>query len=445
MGRDITHDHITRFTRRLGEDDFRVRQNYFRWLEYPLALTLLQAERDMDVLEVGMGYLSIPPLFLASEIGCRVTAVDKAAYDEKTRRYCEGLMDKAGIAASLLKILSGDARRLPFPDDSFDRVLTISFLEHLPVFQDAQVMAELGRVLKTGGRMVITVPFNLGHHIEVESDGGEEYEQRHYNEYTLRQRVIAPSGLHFVAAAAFGEVDDAVGKRYIEFDPDERVAFCLDNQDRAEEYWREFYRVRNEKFEVPRADLSDEVKKKAGLIALVLEKRDQPLPAGYFRYDPLESHLENRELCKTRQNSDQGVQIQNVRITDAQGAEVSTLRAGEGLRLVIEFHCEGEIFEPHFRIFFHDRFGNVVAGLNVYAAQPLGTLSGHHKLTVDFDKLNLLAGPYDITVGVWEYEMPNPIAPYAFDVHYKKYRVEVNDPPPGLLGSVYLPYHVEVD
>jgi SAM-dependent methyltransferase len=45
---------------------------------------------------------------------------------------------------------------LPFPDDTFDRVIASEVLEHIP--DDTLAMAELSRVTKPGGTIAVTVP-----------------------------------------------------------------------------------------------------------------------------------------------------------------------------------------------------------------------------------------------------------------------------------------------
>lgn len=53
-------------------------------------------------------------------------------------------------------LMVGDALSLPFPDDSFDRLICSEVLEHIPDYQAA--MTEIWRVVKPGGRIGISVP-----------------------------------------------------------------------------------------------------------------------------------------------------------------------------------------------------------------------------------------------------------------------------------------------
>lgn len=50
----------------------------------------------------------------------------------------------------------GDAQRLPFADASFDTVLAAEMLEHIP--EPDACVAEIARVVKPGGRFLLTVP-----------------------------------------------------------------------------------------------------------------------------------------------------------------------------------------------------------------------------------------------------------------------------------------------
>lgn len=56
----------------------------------------------------------------------------------------------------------GDVMDLPLPDASYDAVLCLAVLEHVPRPWDA--MREMRRVLKPGGRLVLYVPFLSPYH-----------------------------------------------------------------------------------------------------------------------------------------------------------------------------------------------------------------------------------------------------------------------------------------
>ncbi|MCO5184158.1 MAG: class I SAM-dependent methyltransferase [Anaerolineae bacterium] len=56
----------------------------------------------------------------------------------------------------------GNLRQLPFPDASFDAAVCIQTMEH--VNQPFEVSAEIGRVLKPGGRYYLAAPMNWHQH-----------------------------------------------------------------------------------------------------------------------------------------------------------------------------------------------------------------------------------------------------------------------------------------
>lgn len=62
----------------------------------------------------------------------------------------------ASIADPRIKFISGDGCNMDFPDGSFDTVLSVQVLEH--VFDAQQMVAEMCRVLKPGGKLVLLVP-----------------------------------------------------------------------------------------------------------------------------------------------------------------------------------------------------------------------------------------------------------------------------------------------
>ena len=90
--------------------------------------------------------------------GADVVALDMSEQDLREVQVMFGAMQLAGEvpAGATAQTVRGDAYRLPFEDNSFDRIIAAEVLEHLPADTDA--MAELFRVLRPGGLIAVTVP-----------------------------------------------------------------------------------------------------------------------------------------------------------------------------------------------------------------------------------------------------------------------------------------------
>src|SRR5262245_19953615 len=66
----------------------------------------------------------------------------------------EAVASIRGLVGSDVHRIEG--ARLPFPDAEFDRVVVVDMLEHVP--DDAAFVAELARITKPGGRLVVNTP-----------------------------------------------------------------------------------------------------------------------------------------------------------------------------------------------------------------------------------------------------------------------------------------------
>jgi SAM-dependent methyltransferase len=88
------------------------------------------------------------------EIGAGGRGANKARFCASTRNYWRS--DISQWPKSSLDVFC-DCTRMAFRDASLDAVICSEVLEHVPNF--AQAVAELGRVVKPGGRLVLTMPF----------------------------------------------------------------------------------------------------------------------------------------------------------------------------------------------------------------------------------------------------------------------------------------------
>ena len=97
------------------------------------------------VLDVGCGTATLTILVKQTHPDAEVFGLDG---DAKILGIARGKAAKAGVALALVE---GMAFRLPFADESFDRVLTSMMLHHLTHENKRLTLAEAFRVLRPGG------------------------------------------------------------------------------------------------------------------------------------------------------------------------------------------------------------------------------------------------------------------------------------------------------
>src|SRR5262245_48693756 len=141
----------------LGAKTLAVPVEYIRCAEARYVLKHLAVEPRHRVLDVGSPKLT--SLFLAARLRARVHATDLMDYFfERYRAYARAVI---ADAPALYSMEVQDARCLSYEDDSFDRVFSISAIEHIPGDGDSAAMGEIARVLKPGGLCCLTVPWGL--------------------------------------------------------------------------------------------------------------------------------------------------------------------------------------------------------------------------------------------------------------------------------------------
>jgi ubiquinone/menaquinone biosynthesis C-methylase UbiE len=113
-------------------------------------LSFVQLQTGESVLDVGCGTGTLA-IAAKQQVGAAgiVHGVDASpqmlarAARKAARRRCQ------------VAFVQGPAQALPFPDARFDVVLSTLMLHHLPRSERRQCVAEMGRVLKPGGRVLI--------------------------------------------------------------------------------------------------------------------------------------------------------------------------------------------------------------------------------------------------------------------------------------------------
>ncbi|MFX1388585.1 MAG: methyltransferase domain-containing protein [Promethearchaeota archaeon] len=140
-----------------------------KYWEYPWVLANLQLKKGMSILDVGCG--TSPIQFLLSDLGCKVTGIDPYL-----NMKWHGINQKLNKRFNCdVKYHQGSGESVSFKDNTFDRVICVSVIEHcresksfngkyLPLNEidhklQQKMLKEMIRVLKPGGLCVVTVDF----------------------------------------------------------------------------------------------------------------------------------------------------------------------------------------------------------------------------------------------------------------------------------------------
>jgi len=130
----------------------RVYDDFFDWALGPgrrVAVARLPIRPGERVLEVGVGTgLSLPHY----PPGCRVTGIDIS------EPMLEQARERAEDLRRAVELRRMDARRLDYPDASFDHVLAPYVISVVP--EPQRVMAEIARVCRPGGTVVVVNHFH---------------------------------------------------------------------------------------------------------------------------------------------------------------------------------------------------------------------------------------------------------------------------------------------
>lgn len=108
-----------------------------------------------------------------------------------------------------------DALKLIYPDNHFDRVISISVIEHINDDGDSEAMKEIWRVLKPGGFFIFSVPVKKNFEIEyrnkdeynlnIDKKSGEYFFQRIYDQQKIEERLLSSiNNYEIISRKVFG-------------------------------------------------------------------------------------------------------------------------------------------------------------------------------------------------------------------------------------------------
>ncbi len=186
---------------------------YIRCVETRYILQHLDVRPGQRVLDIGSPKLL--SLFLAERLQVEVHATDLVDYFfERYDRYSRVAL---GSEQWRYVMRREDARHLTYPSGRFDRVFSISAIEHIPDEGDSVAIQEIARVLAPGGTACLTVPWSDHGYLEefkqrgdpdaywAPGDGERVFFQRAYDRETLEGRLLRRSGLSLGDLSFWGE------------------------------------------------------------------------------------------------------------------------------------------------------------------------------------------------------------------------------------------------
>jgi ubiquinone/menaquinone biosynthesis C-methylase UbiE len=101
------------------------------------------------VLDVGAGTAQIPIELCRQHSSAKVVAIDMA---REMLLVGQANVDRAGLSARV-ELRLCDAKKMPFPDATFDVVISNSIVHHIP--EPFGVFAEMARVVRPGGALFV--------------------------------------------------------------------------------------------------------------------------------------------------------------------------------------------------------------------------------------------------------------------------------------------------
>jgi SAM-dependent methyltransferase len=121
------------------------------WRIYEIEAVLRHAAFSGRVLDLGCGDGTLSSVIFSERRACTLVGLEPDQTDAEAARRC-------GLYAA---VHCAPGSSIPESEHSFDVVFSNSVLEHIP--QIEPVLAEVGRVLRPGGRFIFTVPSEQFH------------------------------------------------------------------------------------------------------------------------------------------------------------------------------------------------------------------------------------------------------------------------------------------
>jgi SAM-dependent methyltransferase len=186
--------------------------SYWRSAEFAYVWRQLQQPAGARILDVGSP--KDLAAMLARHRGYEVVATDILPEAVVLSRRYACVQRLEGQGPGLVHSEIQDGRALPYADASFDAAYSVSVLEHIPDNGDSSAIRELIRIVRPGGTVVVTVPYDRNYRETFVE--GPVYErkpiasealffERHYDRAALSKRLLGSDLAEVVDLRFWGE------------------------------------------------------------------------------------------------------------------------------------------------------------------------------------------------------------------------------------------------
>ena len=152
--------------------------------------------RGKRVLDIGSSLGFVPYLLRQSGADVVGLELDPSALADARANFPDG------------NFIQGSALRMPFEAAEFDIVSMFEVIEHIPRGTESQALSEVFRVLRPGGRFILSTPNK--HPVSVALDPAFALGHRHYSTTQLR-KLVTSAGLRVERSFLLGGIGELLG------------------------------------------------------------------------------------------------------------------------------------------------------------------------------------------------------------------------------------------
>ena len=190
-----------------------------RYFEFDFAFSKLNLTDHKRILDVSSPYLF--GFFISDKYDCTYSYINP---DNNDLKNVKSLANKFKFNGNY-STDSLDATKLPFQDNIFDYIVSISVIEHIAEDGDSNVMEEMWRLLKPGGELIITLPVKKKFEIEyrdsdvynlnTDKNSDRYFFQRIYDADKIKERLLSSiNNFEIVEQKVFGETVEGFYNKY---------------------------------------------------------------------------------------------------------------------------------------------------------------------------------------------------------------------------------------